>query len=65
MGEIYLLIGILENGFKTLPTMKQNELTLKKSALLPSVGTTYAINNEINVYTTYLEGYQPQSKLLV
>ena len=22
---------------------------------------TYAINNAINVYTTYLEGYQPQS----
>ncbi|MFZ0599295.1 MAG: TonB-dependent receptor, partial [Flavobacterium sp.] len=38
-----------------------NELKVKKTALLPRVGITYAINNEINVYTTYLEGYQPQS----
>jgi iron complex outermembrane receptor protein len=29
--------------------------------LLPRVGITYAVTNEINVYTTYLEGYQPQS----
>jgi iron complex outermembrane receptor protein len=56
------LLGLRNEWFKDITNYEtNNELTVKKSALLPRVGITYAINNEINVYTTYLEGYQPQS----
>ncbi|MCV9927555.1 TonB-dependent siderophore receptor [Flavobacterium sp. LS1R49] len=56
------LLGLRHEWFKDITNYESNnELTVKKSALLPRVGVTYAINNEINVYTTYLEGYQPQS----
>ncbi|GGE96137.1 TonB-dependent siderophore receptor [Flavobacterium limi] len=56
------LLGLRNEWFKDITNYKtNNELTVKKSALLPRVGVTYAVNNSINVYTTYLEGYQPQS----
>ncbi|WP_264523738.1 TonB-dependent siderophore receptor [Flavobacterium sp. N502536] len=57
-----VLLGLRQEWFKDITNYKSNnELTVKKSALLPRVGVTYAVNNQINVYTTYLEGYQPQS----
>ncbi|MDL2145205.1 TonB-dependent receptor [Flavobacterium tructae] len=57
-----ILLGLRQEWFKDITNYKSNnELTVKKSALLPRIGVTYAVNNQINVYTTYLEGYQPQS----
>jgi iron complex outermembrane receptor protein len=56
------LLGLRNEWFEDITNYKSNnELKVKKTALLPRVGITYAVNNEINVYTTYLEGYQPQS----
>ena len=56
------LLGLRNEWFEDITNYKTNkELIVKKSALLPRVGVTYAINSAINVYTTYLEGYQPQS----
>ncbi|WP_417942315.1 TonB-dependent siderophore receptor [Flavobacterium sp. RS13.1] len=56
------LLGLRNEWFEDITNYEtNNELTVKKSALLPRVGITYAINTTINVYTTYLEGYQPQS----
>ena len=56
------LLGLRNEWFEDITNYEtNNELTVKKSALLPRVGITYAINTAINVYTTYLEGYQPQS----
>ncbi|MDR7209446.1 TonB-dependent siderophore receptor [Flavobacterium piscis] len=56
------LLGLRNEWFADITNYEtNNELTVKKSALLPRVGVTYEVNTEINVYTTYLEGYQPQS----
>ncbi|MCP2025537.1 iron complex outermembrane receptor protein [Flavobacterium sp. HSC-32F16] len=56
------LLGLRNEWFEDITNYEtNNELKVKKSALLPRVGITYAVNNAINVYTTYLEGYQPQS----
>ncbi|MET0945803.1 MAG: TonB-dependent siderophore receptor [Flavobacterium sp.] len=60
--RIIFLLGLRQEWFEDITNYESNnELTVKKSALLPRVGITYAINKAINVYTTYLEGYQPQS----
>ncbi|WP_202701784.1 TonB-dependent siderophore receptor [Flavobacterium sp. UGB4466] len=57
-----ILLGLRQEWFRDITNYKSNnELTVKKSALLPRIGVIYAVNNQINVYTTYLEGYQPQS----
>lgn len=56
------LLGLRNEWFEDITNYEtNNEVTVKKQALLPRVGVTYAINKAINVYTTYLEGYQPQS----
>ena len=56
------LLGLRNEWFKDITNYEtSNELTVQKQALLPRVGVTYAVNKAINVYTTYLEGYQPQS----
>jgi iron complex outermembrane receptor protein len=56
------LLGLRNEWFADITNYEtNNELKVKKQALLPRVGVTYAINTDINVYTTYLEGYQPQS----
>lgn len=56
------LLGLRKEWFEDITNYESNnELTVKKEALLPRIGITYAINKIINVYTTYLEGYQPQS----
>jgi iron complex outermembrane receptor protein len=56
------LLGLRNEWFEDITNYEtNNELTVKKSALLPRIGVTYAVNTVINVYTTYLEGYQPQS----
>lgn len=56
------LLGLRNEWFADITNYEtSNELKVKKSALLPRIGITYAVNSIINVYTTYLEGYQPQS----
>lgn len=56
------LLGLRNEWFEDITNYEtNNELTVKKTALLPRVGVTYAVNTAINVYSTYLEGYQPQS----
>ncbi|MEO8534640.1 MAG: TonB-dependent receptor [Flavobacterium sp.] len=57
-----ILLGLRNEWFEDITNYDtNNELTVKKSALLPRVGVTYAVSNAVNVYSTYLEGYQPQS----
>lgn len=61
-GKFTFLLGLRNEWFEDITNYEtSNELTVKKSALLPRIGITYAVNSAINVYTTYLEGYQPQS----
>jgi len=57
-----LLLSLRNEWFEDITNYKApGTLTVKKTALLPRIGLTYAINKAINVYGTYLEGFQPQS----
>jgi iron complex outermembrane receptor protein len=56
------LLGLRNEWFEDITNYEtKNELKVKKQALLPRIGVTYTVNKAINIYTTYLEGYQPQS----
>ncbi len=57
-----VLLSLRNEWFEDITNYQANNpLTVQKTALLPRIGLTYAINKAINVYGTYLEGFQPQS----
>ncbi|WP_025764640.1 TonB-dependent receptor [Dyadobacter tibetensis] len=57
-----LLLSLRNDWFKDITNYQApGTLTVHKTALLPRVGLTYALNKAMNIYGTYLEGFQPQS----
>lgn len=57
-----VLLGLRQEWFEDITNYKSpNEHSFTNTALLPRVGLTYAVTKNINLYGTYLEGFQPQS----
>ncbi|MFC0774169.1 TonB-dependent siderophore receptor [Terrimonas alba] len=57
-----VLMSLRQEWFKDITNYEApGELSFTNSKLLPRIGLTYAVTKNINVYGTYLEGYQPQS----
>ena len=60
--KLTVLVGLRQEWFKDITNYESpNEQSFENSKLLPRIGVTYAVNKNINVYATYLEGFQPQS----
>lgn len=60
--KFILLVGLRHDWFKDITNYEAPaEISFTNSKLLPRIGLTYAITENINVYGTYLEGFQPQS----
>lgn len=57
-----LLVSLRHDWFTDITNYKANNtIEVKKSRIVPRVGLTYAVTTNINVYATYLEGFQPQA----
>lgn len=57
-----LLVSLRHDWFTDITNYKANNtIEVKKSRIVPRVGLTYAITTNLNVYATYLEGFQPQA----
>jgi iron complex outermembrane receptor protein len=57
-----VLLSLRHEWFKDITNYKSpNELTFTNTAWLPRIGITYAVTKSINVYGTWLKGFQPQS----
>lgn len=57
-----ILTGIRQEWFQDITNFKEaNETFFNNNKLLYRFGITYSITDYINVYGTYLTGYQPQS----
>lgn len=62
LGKLTMLLGLRNEWFEDITNYEApNTLKVKKTALLPRIGITFAVNKAMNVYGTYLEGFQPQS----
>lgn len=60
--KLIVLLGLRQEWFEDITNYKApRELSFTNSKLLPRIGVTYAVTKQVNVYGTYLEGYQPQS----
>jgi iron complex outermembrane receptor protein len=60
--KITLLLSLRNEWFEDITNYKAvNPVTVRNSNLVPRVGITWAVTKSINLYGTYLEGFQPQS----
>lgn len=60
-GPAILTLGLRQEWYDDYSSYElSNEKLISRKKLLPRVGLTYALNSNINVYGTYLTGYQPQ-----
>jgi iron complex outermembrane receptor protein len=59
--KLTLTVGIRQEWYDDYSNYNlSTESKISYHKLLPRVGLTYAVNKNINIYSTYLQGYQPQ-----
>lgn len=62
LGKFSSLLSLRQEWFEDITNYDtEQEASFDNSALIPRIGLVYEITENINVYGTYLEGYQPQS----
>jgi iron complex outermembrane recepter protein len=62
VGRFAALVSLRKEWFEDITHYDApGEAEFKNTALIPRVGLTYEVTDQVNVYATYLEGYQPQS----
>lgn len=62
LGRLSALLSLRHEWFEDITNYKApGEASFDNTALLPRVGLTYEVTKQVNIYTTYLKGYQPQS----
>ena len=60
--QLTLTLGLRQEWYEDYGNYRlTNETRISQHKLLPRLGITYAVNSHINIYGTYLQGYQPQS----
>jgi iron complex outermembrane recepter protein len=59
--NLQILLGLRYDTYIDVKNYtKTNEQNVTQHALLPRIGAVYSINNHINLYGTYTQGYNPQ-----
>ncbi|SHF43649.1 TonB-dependent siderophore receptor [Pedobacter caeni] len=59
--KLTLLLGLRQEWYEDYSNYQlSNEKRISRHKLLPRLGITYELNSNINLYGTYLQGYQPQ-----
>ncbi|GAB3522104.1 TonB-dependent siderophore receptor [Emticicia fontis] len=62
VGRFSALLSLRNEWFEDITNYEApKEASFKNTALIPRVGLTYVVSKSINIYATYLKGYQPQS----
>jgi iron complex outermembrane recepter protein len=62
IGKLAVLLSLRNEWFEDITNFETpTEASFTNTALIPRIGLTYSIHKNVNLYATYLEGYQPQS----
>lgn len=62
IGKFSALMSLRNEWFEDITNYNApKEASFSNTALIPRVGITFEVSQSINVYGTYLQGYQPQS----
>lgn len=61
-GKLTILLSARYEWYQDITNHDQSdEKSFRNEAFIPRLGVSYEINKNINIYATYLQGYQPQS----
>ncbi|WP_294351028.1 TonB-dependent receptor [uncultured Sphingobacterium sp.] len=62
LGRLQLLLGLRYENYKDIANYKTDQAeNVHQDVLLPRFGAVYTINPQINLYGTYIKGYNPQT----
>lgn len=62
LGKFSALLSLRNEWYEDITNYNApGEASFENTALIPRVGLTYEVTKQVNVYATYLEGFQPQS----
>ena len=62
IGRFSALLSLRNEWFEDITNRQtKDEKPFSNMALIPRIGLSFELNSHVNIYTTYLEGYQPQS----
>lgn len=66
IGKLQALLGVRYERYIDLEKYRTpNEKRVRQEAFLPRVGVVYSVLPQINVYGTYVEGYNPQTASII
>lgn len=62
LGPLQLLLGLRYENYKDIASYKTDQAeNVHQDVLLPRFGAVFTVNPQINVYGTYVQGYNPQT----